>query len=139
VIATNTGLGGPVAYRGEWSEPGQHIVSIGSTTPQLREIDVETFSRAAVAVFDATFAQVAEESGDVVALRAAAPPWPGPTELADVLTGHAAGRQNDQQITLFKSVGTAAQDLAGAQWIADEAVRRGLGTDLRDIAEPKLF
>jgi alanine dehydrogenase len=123
VVATNSGLGGGVAYCGEWAEPGQHIVSIGSTAPLLREIDVATFAAADVAVFDADLEQMREESGDVAALYAEAPPWPGPTALVDLLMGTAAGRHDPAQITLFKSVGTAAQDLAAAQCIAGERAR----------------
>jgi len=42
LVATNTGYGGPVAYRGEWLRHGQHVVSIGSTSPFLREVDSAT-------------------------------------------------------------------------------------------------
>jgi alanine dehydrogenase len=139
VVATNTGIGGDVAYRGEWIEPGQHIVSIGSTTPQLREIDVATFVRSDLVVFDAAADQVEEESGDVAALHAASRSWTGATNLADVLSGSCVGRKSSSQVTLFKSVGTAAQDLAAAACIAEEAGRRGLGTKVDDIAEAKLF
>ena len=139
VVATNTGAGGDVAYRGDWVEPGQHVVSIGSTTPQLREIDVATFVRADVTAFDARLDQVQEESGDVIALCRAATSWRGSTSLADLLTGVHPGRTSDEQVTLFKSVGTAAQDMAGAQCVADEAVRRGLGRTIADLAEAKLF
>lgn len=139
VVATNTGMGGDVAYRGEWIEPGQHIVSIGSTTPQLREIDVATFAGADVVVFDADAEQVEEESGDVAALRESSPPWPGATSFADLLSGLSIGRKQPSQVTLFKSVGTAAQDLAAASYVAAEAARLGLGTKVDDIAEAKQF
>jgi ornithine cyclodeaminase/alanine dehydrogenase-like protein (mu-crystallin family) len=139
VVATNTGFGGDVAYRGEWIEAGQHVVSIGSTTPQLREIDVATFANADVVVFDAAADQVEEESGDVAALRDASPPWPGATSFADLLSGLSPGRKQPSQVTLFKSVGTAAQDLAAAGYVAIEAARRGLGTRVDEIAEAKQF
>ena len=45
IVATNTGHNGPVAYLGKWMEPGQHIVSIGATSPFLRELDEESFAR----------------------------------------------------------------------------------------------
>lgn len=139
VVATNTGNGGPVAYSGNWAEPGQHIVSIGSTTPQLREIDVATFVQSDRVVFDADPEQVAEESGDVIALHAASRTWPGATGLSDLLRGTGVGRKSSDEITLFKSVGTAAQDLVAGSSIAREAVHRGIGTTVADIAEAKLF
>ena len=139
VVATNTGVGGDVAFRGEWMERGQHVVSIGSTTPQLREIDVATFERADVAVFDATIEQVKEESGDVIALYADDVGWQASIQLVDVLTGDHPGRSSADQITLFKSVGAAVQDMAGAVCISDEAVRRGIGRIIPELAEAKLF
>lgn len=62
VVATNTGSGGPVALRGEWIEPGQHIVSIGSTTPSVRELDVAVLARADAVAFDVPAEVVAAES-----------------------------------------------------------------------------
>ena len=68
IVATNTGMNGPVAYEGAWLEPGQLIISIGATSPFLREVDAETFDRADEVVFDAPPEQVFEESGDLLAV-----------------------------------------------------------------------
>jgi ornithine cyclodeaminase/alanine dehydrogenase-like protein (mu-crystallin family) len=138
VVATNTGRGGDVALRGEWLGAGQHVVSIGSTATFLREIDEITFLRPDVVVFDAAPAQVAEESGDVVALRAQHPGWVPDGTLDDVLAGTVA-RTDPGQITLFKSVGTAAQDLIGALALHRIASARGVGLVVPDLNEPKQF
>jgi alanine dehydrogenase len=139
LVATNTGYNGPVAYRGEWMQPGQHIVSIGATSPFLREIDPQTFSRATHVVFDTPPEQVFEESGDLIAIEG---------DLRDRLitantlpTVVASGlmRRTDSDITLFKSVGTAAQDIAAAKAVYDVAIERGLGRDLGELAQPKVF
>jgi alanine dehydrogenase len=139
VVATNTGPEGITAYHGELLEPGQHVVSIGSTTLGLREIDAETFVRADVVAFDADFSQICGESGDVAALVAKEPGWSASVSLDQLLVGAATGRTSRDQITLFKSVGTAAQDLLGAHCIVGEARRRGAGTEVDPIAHAKQF
>ena len=139
VVATNTGLNGPVALQGEWLQAGQHVVSIGSTSPLLREIDPETFARADRVVFDAEPAQIFEESGDLMAapdylrerLRSA--------EILPALVAKGVIERSDSEITLFKSVGTAAQDIAAAKAVYDVALERGIGRDLGDLAAPKQF
>jgi ornithine cyclodeaminase/alanine dehydrogenase-like protein (mu-crystallin family) len=139
VVATNTGPEGGVAYRGAWLEPGQHVVSIGSTTPALREIDPQTFRGADAVVVDADFSQFSRESGDVAALLRSAHGWDGAVSLAQLLNGSAPGRARDSDVTLFKSAGTAAQDLIGADYVLREAAARGIGTRVDDIATPKAF
>jgi ornithine cyclodeaminase/alanine dehydrogenase-like protein (mu-crystallin family) len=138
VIATNTGRGGSVAYRGEWLQPGQHVVSIGSTATFLREIDEQALLRPDLVIFDAAPRQVASESGDVVAVLASQPTWAPTGTLDEVLAG-SVGRSSPDQITLFKSVGTAAQDLIAAYLLFGAASARGVGIEVPDLTEPKEF
>lgn len=138
VVATNTGKGGDPAYRGAWLQPGQHVVSIGSTATFLRELDAAAFTRPDVVVFDAPAAQVVGESGDLAALAAEQPDWTCTGLLEDVLLGRVA-RDDDAEITLFKSVGTAAQDLVAGLSLYQQALGRGAGLVVPDINEPKLF
>jgi ornithine cyclodeaminase/alanine dehydrogenase-like protein (mu-crystallin family) len=138
VVATNTGKGGAAAYQGAWMEPSQHVVSIGSTTPELREIDEVCFARADRVFFDTDAHQVAEESGDIIAADRAGTIGT-PHLLADLLCGREAGRSGHNDITLFKSVGSALQDLAGAVSVYEEAIRQGVGTSVADVAALKLF
>jgi ornithine cyclodeaminase/alanine dehydrogenase-like protein (mu-crystallin family) len=139
LVATNTGANGPVAYHGAWMEPGQHVMSIGSTAPGLREIDVESFLRPDLVAFDAEREQIASESGDVIAVRAEHPAWNGALSLDELVTRALPGRSAAKDITLFKSVGTAGQDLISALHVYQEAVKCGIGTDVGEIAKPKLF
>lgn len=139
LVATFTGYNGPVAYHGKWLEAGQHVVSIGATSPFLREMDAEAFAGATTVVFDTPAAQVFEESGDLLAIDdelrdrlRAAPTLPG--VVAAGLMPRA-----DKDITLFKSVGSAAQDIAAAKAVYDVALTRGLGRDIGILAEPKTF
>lgn len=138
VVATNTGRDGDVAYRGAWMEPGQHVVSIGSTASFLRELDVEGFLRPDVVVLDAPHTAMRHESGDMAALAREMPDWAPAGLLADVLTD-SVGRSSPDQVTLFKSVGTAAQDLIAAHAVYQLACDQGRGLLVPDLNEPKKF
>jgi alanine dehydrogenase len=139
LVATNTGHAGPVAFHGDQIEAGQHIVSIGSTSPALREIDPETFARADRVVFDARPEQVRRESGDVIELMRHSPPWDEAVLLSDLLASRVTGRHSPGDVTLFKSVGTAEQDLIAALHVYEAARRHGIGEKVRELAVPKLF
>ena len=139
IVATNTGPHPVVAYRGAWLEPGQHVVSIGSTTPTLREIDTDTILRADTVVFDASMDQMRAESGDVIAALEAQPGWRAGVSLDRIICGEEPGRRHPEDITLFKSVGTAAQDLLASAYLLREARQCGAGTEVADIASPKQF
>jgi alanine dehydrogenase len=139
VVATNTGPDPVIAYQGKWLEPGQHLVSIGSTTSALREIDVDTFRSAQSVVFDTGIEQLSHESGDVVALLEAHPGWNAGVSLDQVITGGVLARSRPEDITLFKSVGNAAQDLLGAMHVIEQARQLGIGTEVDEIASPKQF
>ena len=117
----------PVLF-GEWLAPGTHVSSIGTARRDQREIDPSTFQRSAVVVVD-TREGVFGEAGDAVAAKDVFMPEQA-YELADVVVGKAPGRTSPEQITLFKSVGTAVQDVAMAACIYHKARERGLGTEL---------
>ena len=98
------------AVMGQWLRPGMHVNSVGTARPILREIDEDVLRRSDVIAVD-TRHGVFTEAGDCVVAKK----WLKPEqacELADLVCGRAAGRSSDQQITLFKSVGTAVQDIA---------------------------
>lgn len=140
VVATNTtGVGDLIAYRGRWMTAGQHVNSIGSTGLQLREIDPETFARADRIVTDSRV-QLEAESGDLHATRQDGMyDRSKVTELKQVVAGRILGRTEPDETTLFKSVGTAIQDVAAGFAVYREAVRRGLGRDIGDFLELKTF
>ncbi|MCX2933752.1 ornithine cyclodeaminase family protein [Mycobacterium sp. CVI_P3] len=138
IVATNTGPHGPVAYRGAWIEPGQHIVSVGATSPFLRELDEECFDRLEHVVFDASPTQVFEESGDLIALTDASRSRLAGASVLSEVVAHGFDRGADA-VTLFKSVGTAAQDLAAAKVVYDTAVQRGIGREIGVLADVKQF
>jgi len=110
--------------------PGVHINAVGSYKPDVREIPAQTVVRARVVVDQDEVAL--EEAGDLIMpMRAGLIRRDHvTTELGSVVAGMAPGRQDDSEITLFKSVGVAVQDLAAAGKVLKNAEAMGLGTEL---------
>ena len=110
--------------------PGTHVDAVGAFRPTDRELDGEAIRRARVVVD--TYAGALEEAGDVlIPLRdgiierahVAA-------ELAEVVTGRRPGRTSDEEVTVFKSVGFALEDLAAARLAYDRARAQGIGKEV---------
>jgi len=127
VVATATTSARPV-FRDADIRPGTHINAVGSFKPEVQEVPGETVARAKVVV-DSREAALAE-TGDLIIPRQQGLLGPDLilAELGEVLSGRAPGRVADDEVTLFKSVGLAAQDVAVAQLVAAEADRLGMGT-----------
>lgn len=100
--------------RGEWLRPGAHLDLVGGFRPDMREADDEAVRRATVYV-DTEAAL--HEAGDVIQPLASGALTRDAIggDLFGLACGTAAGRRDNQQITLFKSVGTALEDLAAAE------------------------
>ena len=114
----------------EWLKPGVHINAVGSHRPDLREIDGATLKRAKVVV-DSREAVMAECGDILLALKEqsiGAADIHG--EIGEVLAGTKAGRSSPSEITLYKSVGIAIQDVAAAQLVYRKALERNVGTDV---------
>ena len=105
VVVVASGSQTPV-LRGEWLSPGVHINAVGATRPTWRELDDAVIRRAKLYVDSREAAS--QESGDV---RAAHGSY---SEIGEVLGGLRPGRENDDEVTLFKSVGVAVEDIASA-------------------------
>lgn len=134
IIISATTSSVPVVL-GEWLEPGMHVSAIGANSPVKHELDAEAFARSRL-VLDFR-EQVLLEAGDLIAARqcGAIVDRDLSLELGDVVAGQVPGRQSAQEITVFKSVGVAFQDVAVAGWIYREAQRRGLGSSI-ELEEP---
>jgi ornithine cyclodeaminase len=102
---------------GSWLRAGQHIDLVGAFTPQMREADGEALRRSRV--FVDTRAGAFSEAGDIILAIAEGlfreDELAG--ELADLVSGRSSGRASAAEITLFKSVGTALEDLAAAELV----------------------
>lgn len=114
------------------------IVGHDKSSPFLRELDTACFDRADHVVFDAEPTQVFEESGDLMAVTDACR---GRLSCAPVLPDVVAGGfdRGTADVTLFKSVGTAAQDIIAAKVVYDTAVEHGIGRQIGVLADAKQF
>jgi ornithine cyclodeaminase/alanine dehydrogenase-like protein (mu-crystallin family) len=113
--------------RGAWLPAGATVVSLGSTLPEQREVDEETLARAACIVADMPD-EVAHETGDAIAAASAGVDVAGKLiALADIVAGRARPRRQDTDIVLYKSVGSALQDIVIAEMLVDRARLHGRG------------
>jgi ornithine cyclodeaminase len=107
--------------RGEWLRAGTHVDLVGGFTPEMREADDEAVRRARV--FVDTREGALAEAGDLVQpIRSGVLREPEVAgELAELARGRVPGRKAPEEITLFKSVGTALEDLAAARYALERA------------------
>jgi len=114
VVATTSTT--PV-LRGEWLSPGAHINAVGAARPAWRELDDDVLARAQIYVESREAAT--RESGDVIAAGRVF------AEIGEVVAGAQPGRGSADEITLFKSVGVAVEDIAAAELVYRKAAREG--------------
>jgi ornithine cyclodeaminase len=126
VVCTTTSAREPV-LRGEWLSPGVHLNAAGACFPTTRELDSEAVARARVFVDSRESAR--HEAGDLLIPqgegRIGADHVLG--ELGEVLAGTCPGRTGDADITLFKSLGIAVEDLAAVHLLHRLAEKRDRG------------
>lgn len=103
--------------RGEWLRPGTHVDLIGGFTPEMREVDDTAITRASL--FVDTREGALHEAGDLAdpLKRGVIGAGDIKADLADLAAGRHPGRTSTGEITLFKSVGTALEDLAAAAFL----------------------
>ena len=129
IVITATSAHEPL-FDGHWLRPGSHITAIGAHLPNAREVDSVPIQRATV-VTDQTSACLAE-AGDLVIPLAAGEIQPEHirAEMGEIVAGKKPGRTSSQEITFFKSVGLAVQDVAVAALVVKKAMAAGVGTVL---------
>jgi ornithine cyclodeaminase/alanine dehydrogenase-like protein (mu-crystallin family) len=130
VVVTVTSAREPVLRRA-WLKPGAHVSAVGASTPQARELDTDTV--AASALFCDSRESLRHEAGEfrlAVAEGKIAGEEHVRAELGEVLAGTAAGRRDAAELTLFRSLGLAIEDLAAAQSAVAAATARGIGTEV---------
>ena len=113
VIVAATSSRTPV-LRGEWLSPGVHINAVGAPRPDWRELDDQVLHTAKLYVESREAAT--SESGDVIAAPAIV------AEIGEVFAGTKPGRESEEEVTLFKSVGVAVEDLASAELVYQAAL-----------------
>jgi ornithine cyclodeaminase/alanine dehydrogenase-like protein (mu-crystallin family) len=130
VVATVTASPEPVLQR-PWLKDGAHINAVGSSIPTTREIDTATM--AAVRLFVDRRESALNEAGDVlIPIREGAFAADHiQAELGDVIIGTDPGRRSAAELTLFKSLGLAVEDVASAAFILKRAQQTGVGQMVR--------
>lgn len=126
VVCTVTASREPV-LRGEWLEPGTHVNAVGASLKTTRELDTLAVQRSRIFVDRRESAL--NEAGDLLIpiAEGAIASDAIVAELGELLTGTAQGRRAPDEITLFKSLGLAVEDLACARHLHEAATRAGAG------------
>lgn len=115
VVVVATAATTPVLM-GEWLSPGVHINAVGATRPNWRELDDNALRQARIYVESREAAM--KESGDIIAAGRIF------AEIGEVVAGSKKGRESDDEITLFKSVGVAIEDIVAADLVHRNAGER---------------
>ena len=115
--------------RGAWLRPGMTVVSIGSTLPEQREVDVDVIRKAGLIVADMV-GEVSHDTGDLLAAAREGLAFSDKLHsLSDLIGGRTPARSPDE-ITVYKSVGSALQDVVIAEMLLQRARSLGMGTVL---------
>jgi len=130
IICVTTTSKTPV-FSGEKIKPGTHINAVGAFTPETQEIDIETLLRADKIYVDSIEAAL-KEAGDLII-----PIQKGKFdkikingEIGEIISKQKIGRENDEEITIFKTVGLSVQDMATGFYIYRKAKKMGLGKEI---------
>ena len=129
IVVTATSAVDPVLRR-EWLKPGAHVNVIGGRPPTMRELDVAT-------VADSAFYVDRRESAEKEAFDYRDALEAGAIghdhirgEIGEVLIGKAPGRQSPDELTVFRSLGLAVEDLAAAEYVVRQAREQGVGVEV---------
>jgi alanine dehydrogenase len=117
-------------FDGRKLQLGTHINAVGAYTPQMQEVDAETV-RCAKVVIDSRQASLTEAGDLIIPLKQGVMTEEHiHAEIGEIVAGLKPGRESDDEITYFKSVGIAAQDIAAARRVLDRAAELGLGMEV---------
>jgi ornithine cyclodeaminase/alanine dehydrogenase-like protein (mu-crystallin family) len=130
ILTTITSAAQPI-FPGEWLQAGQHLNVCGSNIPNRREVDGRTIARADLLVADDVDAARLEAGDLILAEREGEMSWGRVRSLRDVVAGGTGPRQ-PSDVTVFKSVGLAIEDVAAGSVVVQIAESRGVGIHLPD-------
>jgi ornithine cyclodeaminase/alanine dehydrogenase-like protein (mu-crystallin family) len=127
VVVTATNSVEPIVRR-EWLKDGVHLNVVGSSQPHAREVDSQTVRDAAL--FVDRRESTLNEAGDFIVPQREGLVGPEHirAEIGELVNGTAEGRRNDDELTLFKSLGLAIEDLVAAEYILARAESENVGT-----------
>ena len=129
LVVTATTAATPILDR-RWLKPGAHVNAVGSHRPDLRELDAATL-KAAKVVVDSREANMSECGDVLLAIKEGAiDAAHASVEIGEVLAGRKAGRSDRSEITIYKSVGIAIQDVAAAMLVYRKALEQKAGVEV---------
>jgi Predicted ornithine cyclodeaminase, mu-crystallin homolog len=129
IIVTATTSATPV-FEGIIVNEGTHINAIGSHTPETREIDDDLVLKCNKIVVESKEAALFEAGDLIIPIRKGLIKSEQIIELGEIIAGNKKGRESSLEITLFKSVGLAIEDVLVANYIYEEALKRGVGINI---------
>jgi len=126
IVCTTTSAREPILFA-EMLEPGMHINAVGASIPAWREIDPGVLPL--VSLFTDRRESLRNEAGEYIQARETGLVERGLVipEIGEVVNGDHPGRTSDTEITLFRSLGLAVEDIAAAQLVSERALERGAG------------
>jgi len=129
VVCTTTASVEPIVEK-RWLARGAHVNAVGSCFPSVRELDTETVAHSSF--FTDRRESCLNEAGDyiIAASEGAVGPDHIKAELGEVLAGMHPGREHEDELTVFESLGIAVEDLASAELVVRRARERGVGVEV---------
>jgi len=129
IVCTTTSASKPI-LSAKMLEPGMHINAVGASIPSWREIDTDVLPH--VTLFTDRRESLANEAGEYIKGLEEGFVEAGLVvpEIGEVLNGDHPGRTSETEITLFRSLGLAVEDIASAQLVYERALDRGVGTQI---------
>jgi ornithine cyclodeaminase/alanine dehydrogenase-like protein (mu-crystallin family) len=129
IVCTTTSARAPVLF-GSWLTPGTHINAIGASQRTARELDTECVVRSRLYV-DRRESALKEPGDTLVPLEEGAiTPDHIVAEIGELAIGRGEGRRDEKEVTLFKSLGLAIEDIAAASYVYAAAKRAGIGVEV---------
>ena len=117
-------------FDGNKIKPGTHISSIGAHAPKSRELDETIIKKANLLTAGMASACLAEAGDYIMPINEGSIKSEDIISIGDIINGKNSGRKSPSEITIFKSVGIAAQDVAVAKLVYDRALKNNVGQDI---------
>ena len=117
-------------FSGDKVPEGVHISSIGAHAPDARELDTITIKKASLLVAGLKEACIAEAGDYIIPINEGVISESDIVSIGNIITGKIPSRTNDTELTVFKSVGISAQDVAVGKLVYDRALKEGIGQDI---------
>jgi len=117
--------------KGEWLSPGDFVAAVGANRLSAQEIDENVVANADIIAVDDPVQAQTEAAELIFAHERRRLAWERVTPLSAIVAGQASGRENPAQVTLFKSLGIAIEDVAVAALVYEKAKAMGVGQEMQ--------